>query len=72
MKTRLNPFALRHMLKHRDEEIDDLRRSVRFLLPLAEEAVGAYPPYQIDSIKDGIKTVKVILRNTAKPKKKKK
>lgn len=47
------------------QKIKALRSLVRWLVPLAEEIVGAYSPEQATVIRDDLKMAKRILRNTA-------
>lgn len=52
------------MLKNRNEDVGALRDVVRFLIPLAEESISAYPPEHYPALRKGISTSRRILRET--------
>lgn len=68
---KLNPFALKHMLKKRDDDVQALRDCLRFAIKLAEDAVGGYDPKHYPALKEGLATCRFILKETKKPTKRK-
>lgn len=61
---KLNPFALRAMLKRRDEDVAALRKCVRLLIPIAQHAIGGYPPEVMEDMKKDLTIMRRILKET--------